>query len=106
MIRLLQNGVAIDPDHEPTMTKSGLHIVSERDDRIFTGVVVAVGPGKPIVCKKCHGEGYQPTGVSVGDRVAYVAWQGRREATVDGTRLVLMSADDLEFEVPAGVVVS
>jgi len=61
MIRPLHDGIAVKPD---APTKHSLFILP--DEEVFTGTVVAVGPGKRL-----PSGGIRPIMVSVGDRVQY-----------------------------------
>ena len=75
MIRPLQDGIVVKPD---APIKHSLFILP--DEEVFSGTVVAVGPGKRL-----PSGGIRPIMVSVGDHVQY---SGTIDTEFDGHLLM------------------
>ena len=76
-------------DEAEETTASGLFIASEAKEKPQSGVVLAVGAGKPD-----KDGNLVPVPVKVGDKVVYGKFGGQ-EIKVDGEDLLILRADDL-----------
>ena len=88
-LKPLGDRVIVKADEAEETTASGLFIASEAKEKPQSGVVLAVGAGKP------DKDGNQvPVPVKVGDKVVYGKFGGQ-EIKVDGEDLLILRADDL-----------
>lgn len=88
-LKPLGDRVIVKADEAEETTASGLFIASEAKEKPQSGVVLAVGAGKP------DKDGNPvPVPVKVGDKVVYGKFGGQ-EIKVDGEDLLILRADDL-----------
>lgn len=84
-LRLLADRIAVRPDEAETVSEGGIHLVTE--EKVFTGTVVAVGPGS------YDKEGnITPVAVNVGDRITYLT-SNEQEVEIDGEKLLILVED-------------
>lgn len=88
-LKPLGDRVIVKADEAEETTASGLFIASEAKEKPQSGVVLAVGVGKPD-----KDGNLVPVPVKVGDKVVYGKFGGQ-EIKVDGEDLLILRADDL-----------
>lgn len=89
MMRMLNDRVAVKRD-EPEAQKGGLFIPTAAQERQYTGVVVAVGPGA------AHENGVRhPLTVVPGDRVLFGKFSGDTVFTDEGEELLVLRESDV-----------
>ena len=88
-LKPLGDRVIIKQDEAAQMTKSGLYLSRDAQEKPQRGVVVAVGDGK----LDSNGNLVKP-GVSEGDVVMYSKYGGT-EIDVDGVEYIILRADDI-----------
>lgn len=88
-LKPLGDRVIVKADEAEETTASGLFIASEAKEKPQSGVVLAVGTGKPD-----KDGNLVPVPVKVGDKVVYGKFGGQ-EIKVDGEDLLILRADDL-----------
>jgi len=85
----LGDRVIVKQDEAETTTAGGLILASEAKEKPQTGVVLAVGEGKPDKDGKLI-----PVPVKVGDKVLYSKYGGT-EVTTGGEDVLILRADDI-----------
>lgn len=107
-MKALQNKVIVKVDEPEAHSKGGIAIPETARDRqkrqTFRGVVVAVGPGKPVGVQS-RGGGMDVVlhhpGVKVGDYVHFADYHGG-EIEVEGQKFTVIDEDDILAVVPKG----
>lgn len=80
----IENRVVIMPDQKDEITKAGIYIPDNAQEKPQKGIVVAVGPGNPGL----------PLMVKVGDHVLYGKYGGI-EAELNGSTYLIMRESDI-----------
>jgi len=84
-LRLLADRIAIRPDKEATESKGGIALVTP--DKVSTGTITHVGPGKYDDKGK-----FTPVTIAVGEHVSYMS-ANAEEIEVDGEKLLVLTEE-------------
>ena len=88
-LKPLGDRVIVKADEAEEQTASGLFLASEAKEKPQTGIVIAVGEGKPD-----KDGNLVPVPVNVGDKVIYGKYGGT-EVKYEGEEVLILRADDI-----------
>lgn len=89
-LKPLGDHVIVKPSKPEEVTKSGIILPSNSNEKPEQGEVIAVGPGKANE----DGDGRLPMDVKVGDRVVFKKY-APDEIKIDDEEVYVLSADDI-----------
>ena len=91
-IKPLSNRVVVKPHATEEKTQGGIYIPTKTDEKVITGEVVAVGPGKRA--KGVTASSYEPMSVVLGQNIVFNQFSAT-EVEYDSEKYMILREDDV-----------